>query len=112
LAPEEPVERAAELQLMLDQVEFQVAVSWNAPLSMSEIGIEIETATGVLRWENVDGSFFHFRSRHEDRVLLDRETTLRQDTLRAFAAALGEPHRSPAIDTRVYDILDRAYGRS
>jgi hypothetical protein len=65
-----------------------------------------------LRWENVDGSFFHFRTLRDGTILLDRETTLREDTLRAFASALAETARAPATDTRVYDILDQAYGRA
>jgi hypothetical protein len=42
--------------------------------------------------------------------VIERETTLRQDTLRAFVDALriGE---SPPIDTRVYALLNAAYHR-
>jgi hypothetical protein len=43
-------------------------------------------------------------------VLVERKTTLRQDTLQAFALAL-ERGSAPAIDTRVYALLDQAYGR-
>jgi len=59
----------------------------------------------------VDGSFFHFRARRDAEVLLDRETTLREDTLRAFACALADPRQAPTIDARVYDVLDQAYDR-
>ncbi len=64
-----------------------------------------------LSWENVNGSFFHFRTLRDGVVLFDRETSLREDTLRAFrqAVSLGAP---PTIDTRVYALLDRAYGRA
>jgi predicted dehydrogenase len=112
LSPEEPVEHSARLRLHLDHVPFEVAVSWNAPLPNSEISFDVQTDEGRLRWENVEGSFFHFRTLRDGTILLDRETTLREDTLRSFASALAEPARAPAIDTRVYDILDQAYGRA
>jgi hypothetical protein len=73
--------------------------------------VEVETAQGVVRWENVDGSFFHFRTLADGRVVLDRETTLREDTLRAFGEALST-RQAPELDVRVYAILDRAYGRA
>ena len=64
-----------------------------------------------MRWENVDGSFFHFRTLHDGQVVADRETTLREDTLRAFVASLSS-RRAPPIDARVYALLDSAYGRA
>jgi len=104
------VDSAAALRLRLDEVPFELAVSWGATLPQTEISFEVETPGGRLRWENVDGSFFHFRTLQAGQVLLDRETTLREDTLRAFAAALRSGH-APAIDVRVYDLLDQAYRR-
>jgi predicted dehydrogenase len=112
LSEEEPVERSASLRLTLDGVPFDVAVSWNASLPQTEVSFEVETETARLRWENVDGSFFHFRALRDGDVLLDRETTLREDTLRAFASALADPRQVPTIDARVYDVLDQAYGRA
>ncbi len=56
------VEHSARLRLGLDGVPFQVAVSWNAPLPATEIAFELVTERGLLRWENVEGSFFHFRT--------------------------------------------------
>jgi hypothetical protein len=44
-------------------------------------------------------------------LTIERETTLRADTLRALALAL-ESGVAPEIDTRVYALLDQAYGRS
>ena len=85
-------------------------VSWNAPLTASEIALEVVTDDGRLRWENVDGSFFQFRALREGQVVADRETTLREDTLRAFAESL-TTRRAPPIDARVYALLDSAYGR-
>ncbi|MBV8713948.1 MAG: Gfo/Idh/MocA family oxidoreductase [Chloroflexi bacterium] len=111
LSAEEPVEHAAELRLALDEVPFEVAVSWNASLSSTQICLEVETQAAMVRWENLDGSFFRFRTVRDGELLLDRETTLRDDTLRAFAAALADPSLVPVIDTRVYDMLDQAYGR-
>ena len=106
------VEHEAHLRLQLDgRLPFDLAVSWHAPLPASRIGFELEGEGGLLRWENVAGSFFRFRTMHSARVLLERETTLREDTLRAFALAL-ETGVAPAIDTRVYAILDQAYGRA
>ena len=111
LSQEQPVEQSARLRLHLDGVPFEVATSWNAPLSQTEISFEVDTAEGLLRWENVDGSFFHFRTLRESEVLAQGETTLREDTLRAFAVAISNPRQAEAIDARVYDILDQAYGR-
>lgn len=107
----QPIDTAAHLRLRLDGVPFQLDVSWNAPHPSTEIAFELETPGGLLRWENVQGSFFRFRTRRDDDVLLDRETTLREDTLRAFRDALAR-RQAPPIDVRVYELLDRAYGRA
>lgn len=105
------VEDAAELRLRLDDVPFNLSVSWNAPRPLTEIAFELRGERGTVRWQNVDGSFFRFRTLHDDAVLLERETTLRSDTMRAFARALLDPHATPSIDLRVYDLLDAAYAR-
>ena len=110
LSEPRPVENSARLELRLDEVPFEVEVSWNAPLTASEIALEVVTDDGRLRWENVDGSFFHFRALRGGQVVADRETTLREDTLRAFADSL-TTRRAPPIDARVYALLDSAYGR-
>jgi predicted dehydrogenase len=111
LSQEQPVEASAQLRLLLDQIDFELAVSWNAAQPSTEIKFETLSDAGYLRWENVDGSFFHFRTLHNDVVLVDRETSLRADTLRAFGEALAA-HSPPIIDTRAYAILDQAYGRA
>ena len=105
------VENAASLLLMLDDVPFSLDVSWDAPLAATEISFEARTKKDLLRWENVDGSFFHFRTSRNQEVIANNQTTLREDTLRAFASAL-ESRRSPRLDTRVYALLDSAYGRT
>jgi len=105
------IEHAAALRLRLDDIPFDVAVSWHAAMAESQIAIEAADGRGTARWENVDGSFFHFRARRDQEVLADCETTLRVDTLRAFCAAL-KSGRAPPIDTRVYGLLDQAYGRT
>ena len=111
LSGDEPVEYAADVSLRLDEARFELSVSWNAPLPASEISLELQTQEGhTLRWENVDGSFFRFRTLRDGQLLLDRETTLREDTLQAFADAL-RSRLAPPIDARVYAILDQAYGR-
>ena len=110
LSDARPVEHAARLALRLDDTPFEVSVSWNAPLPAAEIALEFETTHSRLRWENVDGSFFHFRTVKDGQVLSDRETTLREDTLRAFSASVAARH-APEIDPRVYAVLDQAYGR-
>lgn len=111
LADVRAVEHSARLAIRLDDCPFEVAVSWNAPLASTEIALEAVSSNGLLRWENVDGSFFHFRCLRDGVVLADRETTLREDTLRVFAEALSTG-RAPRIDERVYALLDAAYGRS
>jgi hypothetical protein len=79
-------------------------------LPATEITFEAQSAEHVLRWENVSGSFFHFRTLLDGNVVAERETTLREDTLRAFQVSL-ETGTSPNIDLRVYSLLDTAYGR-
>jgi predicted dehydrogenase len=106
----EPVEHAASLRLRLDETPLEVEVSWNAPLPESQIGFEVEDKFGNVSWENVAGSFFKFRTVRGHDVLLERETTLREDTLRAVCVALRNG-QAPSIDARVYAVLDQAYGR-
>ncbi|MDQ6671112.1 MAG: Gfo/Idh/MocA family oxidoreductase [Chloroflexota bacterium] len=103
------IEREAELRVRLDaEVPFDLAVSWNAPLAQTRIAFDIDAEHGRLRWENVDGSFFRFRTVLDHTLLIERETTLRIDTLRAFAVAL-KTSDAPAVDARVYALLDQAY---
>lgn len=104
------VEHSARLQLRLDDVPMDLAVSWNAPLPETDISLDIEGAGGRLRWNNVGGSFAHFQTWLNERLLIDREITLRENTLHKFAAALADG-AAPPIDIRVYEILDQAYGR-
>jgi predicted dehydrogenase len=112
LSGDRPVEQAARLRLQLSGgIPFEVAVSWNASLAETEISLEIQTEGSLLRWENVDGSFFRFRALRDGVVLLDRETTLREDTLHAFADAVEGREQAPSVDVRVYELLDQAYGR-
>ncbi|GAC1314840.1 MAG: Gfo/Idh/MocA family oxidoreductase [Chloroflexota bacterium] len=106
------VEEAAHLHVRLDTLPADLDVSWNAPLPHTEIGVEIVSQNGThLIWENVDGSFFRFRTVLEGQVLIDQETTLREDTLRAFVQALATRQGLPG-DVRLYELLDRAYHRS
>ena len=105
-----PVETMAALDLVADGIPVHLEVSWNAPVPQTEISFEVQLAAATLRWENVDGSFFHFRTSIGDRVVADRETTLRDDTLCAFKLAL-DAGKAPEVDTRVYALLDQAYGR-
>jgi len=107
----EPVESSASLRLLLDETPFELDVSWNAPFQESRIGFEVEHENGTLRWENVAGSFFRFRTLRDREVLIERETTLREDTLRAFCEGL-QSGSAPPIDARVYAILDQAYQRT
>jgi predicted dehydrogenase len=104
------VEHSAQLQLQLDSVPLSLAVSWDAPLPLTDISVDIQGARGRLRWNNVDGSFGHFQTWLNEKLLIDREMPLRENTLRVFAAALsnGAP---PTVDVRVYDLLDQSYGR-
>lgn len=106
-----PIDTSAVLRLQCDEVPVEIAVSWNAALPATDIAVELEAANGLWRWENVDGSFFRFRTVHDGVVLLDRETTLREDTLRALEHAL-QSGQMPDTDVRVYALLDQAYGRA
>jgi predicted dehydrogenase len=103
------VELDGRLELSLDDVPASLHVCWNWQ-KPSEISVVIDGERAQLRWDNVDGSFNHFKTRLDDRLLLDKEIALRENTLRVFAAALASGS-APAVDTRVYDLLDQAYGR-
>jgi predicted dehydrogenase len=106
------VEDGATLALRLDDdLPVQVAATWNEPLPQTDIHLELHGERGTLRWENVDGSFFRFRTVLDGRLLLDRETTLREDTLRAFVDAL-DRHHAPEVDPRVYALLEAAYSQA
>jgi predicted dehydrogenase len=104
------VEDAARLELRLDNLPFELAVSWNAPRALTDISfaVEGERGRGVARWENVEGSFFRFRTLLDTTCLLDRETTLRSDTLRAFGHAL-TTSTAPMVHLEVYDLVAQAY---
>jgi predicted dehydrogenase len=102
------VEDAALLQLRLDDLPFELEVSWNAPRELTDISFTVEAERGVARWENVKGSFFHFRTLLDTSCLLDRETSLRSDTLRAFCQALATS-TAPPVHLEVYDLLAQAY---
>jgi predicted dehydrogenase len=104
------VEHSAHMEVQLDEVPVTLEVSWDAPLPLTEINVVVDGARGQLRWDNVGGSFTHFRTQLNGRVLIDREMALRENTLRAFAAALNSGS-APPVDTRVYELLDHAYGR-
>jgi predicted dehydrogenase len=102
------VEDAARVELALGGVPCVIEVSWEAPLAQTVISLELAGRGGTLRWENVDGSFYRFRTLLDGVVLLDRESTLRGDTLRAFAAAV-RARDTLMPDLRTHDLLDAAY---
>jgi predicted dehydrogenase len=102
------VEDAARLRVMMDGVPVNLDVSWNAALSESIIRLELHGERGTACWENVDGSFFRFRTVHNGHIRLDRETTLREDTLCAFAEALTSSV-APRSHSSVHEILASAY---
>lgn len=105
------IEPQAQLHLRLDDdVPVDLAVSWYAARAETRIGVEVHGEGGIARWENVAGSFFRFRTLVGGRVLLDRETSLRSDTLGAFALAC-KSGVAPPIDARVYALLDQAYAQ-
>jgi predicted dehydrogenase len=106
----QPIDHAATLAARLDDIPCTLEVSWNAPRPRTHISFEVDSPAGSVRWENVDGSFFHFRTLRDGNVLADKETTLREDTLRAFQSALAGGE-APPIDARVYGLLDQAYAR-
>jgi predicted dehydrogenase len=108
--PDLLVEHSARVELQLDSVPLDLAVSWDAPGPETDISVDIDGSRGRLRWNNVGGSFAHFQTWLNEQLLIDREITLRENTLHKFAAALASG-TGPPIDIRVYDLLDRAYGK-
>lgn len=108
--PGSQVEHSAQMLIRLDELPLKLEVGWNTPLPMTEIHVTLDGSNGQLRWHNVGGSFTHFRTELNGRLLIDREMSLRENTLRAFAAALASGS-SPPFDTRVYDLLDQALAR-
>jgi predicted dehydrogenase len=105
------VEHYARADIHFDDIPVHLEVSWDYPHPLSEINVVVEGANQTLRWHNVKGSFGHFRTELGERLLIDREISLRLNTLRAFAAAIATGSSEP-FDTRVYDLLDRAYDRA
>ena len=103
------VEHRAALELRLDQLPLDLAVSWGSQ-AVTEIKVDVTGTNGSLCWTNVDSSFAHFKTLLKGNELVDREISLRENTLHAFAAAL-ERGEAPPIDVRVYEILDQAYQR-
>jgi len=104
------VEHEAQLDVRLDQLPVELAVSWGTH-ERTDIRVEVTGTKGSVRWTNVDSSFAHFKALLNGNELIDREITLRENTLHAFAAAL-ERGAAPPIDVRVYDVLDEAYQRN
>jgi predicted dehydrogenase len=102
------VELDGRLELSLDEVPVSLHVCWSWP--KTEINVVIDGERAQLRWDNVDGSFNHFKTCLDGRLLVDQEMALRENTLRVFASALASGSAA-AVDTRVYDLLDQAYGR-
>lgn len=103
------VEDAAHLVLELDGVPFELDVSWNAERSASQIELDVEGTEGHARWENVDGSFFRFRTLLDGQCLDEVETPLRTDTLQAFERSLTGGHWRSNVDARIYDVISTAY---
>jgi predicted dehydrogenase len=105
------VEDAASLRIDCDGVPIAIDVSWQAEGSESDILLSVRAERATVTWRNVAGSFFHFRAEVNGLCLLDRETTLRADTLRAFRSALlaGGAKRP---DVRVYRLLAEAYNQA
>lgn len=103
-----PVEDAARILVRLDDVPMSVDVSWNADRPRPDISLRVDGARGRLRWENVEGSLFHFRALRDGVLLLDRETTLRADTLEELGRVLARGV-APPIHPAVYDLLAEAY---
>jgi predicted dehydrogenase len=102
------VEDLANVEMQLDAIPFRLDVSWQAQQPLTDIFLRLECESATVEWRNVEGSFFHFRTERDGVCLLDRETTLRSDTLRAFEQALAG-RRSEVPDVRVYRLLEEAY---
>jgi predicted dehydrogenase len=102
------VEDSALFEASLDTIPLHLEVSWQAPRDLTDISLEIFCADGLAAWRNVHGSFFRFQTYRDDTLLLDRETTLRHDTFRAFSNALHDVNAARP-DVRVYALLEQAY---
>jgi predicted dehydrogenase len=105
------VEDAARVRFACDGVPAEIEASWQAERTETDIRLEVAGARGTLVWRNIAGSFFHFRTELDGLTQLDRETTLRADTLRVFRAAVAGGGADPP-DVRVYDLLAQAYDRA
>lgn len=98
------VEDSAWALLHADAVPVEIEVSWLANRPLTDISVVVDCDEGTFQWQNMQGSFFHFRTTHDGGCLLDCETTLRCDTLRAFAHALAAGRADPP-DARTYQLL-------
>jgi predicted dehydrogenase len=101
------VEDFAVLDGEIAGAPFHCAVSWQAQIPQTEIGLTLYGATATLIWRNQAGSFFDFEAleaHNQWEKPLARETTdLRTDTLRAFLAACADARP----DYRAYAVVPR-----
>jgi predicted dehydrogenase len=91
---------------------FHCAVSWQAQIPQTEIGLTLYGSAATLIWRNQAGSFFDFEAieaHNQWEKPLARETTdLRTGTLRAFLAACAGARPAYAAYAAVPRLIDEA----
>ena len=104
------VEDFAVLDGEIAGAPFHCAVSWQAQIPQTEIGLTLSGSAATLIWRNQAGSFFDFEALEAhnqwERPLARETTDLRTDTLRAFLAACAgarPDYRSYAAVPRLID---------
>jgi predicted dehydrogenase len=108
----EAVEDFAVLDGEIAGAPFHCAVSWQAQIPQTEIGLTLYGSAATLIWRNQAGSFFDFEAveaHNQWEKALARETTdLRTGTLRAFLAACAGARPDYAAYAAVPRLIDEA----
>jgi hypothetical protein len=94
-----------------DGVPVVVDVSWMAARPATHISVQAHCEGGLAEWRNVDGSIYRFRTEVNSAVRLERETTLRSDTLATLIELLEAGSTSPP-NLLIYDLLQQAYSQA
>jgi predicted dehydrogenase len=106
------VEDFAVLDGEIAGAPFHCAVSWQAQIPRTEIGLTLHGSAATLIWRNQGGSFFDFEAveahNQREKVLARETTNLRTDTLRALLAACAGARPDYAAYAAVPHLIDEA----
>jgi predicted dehydrogenase len=106
------VEDFAVLDGEIAGAPFHCAVSWQAQIPRTEIGLTLYGTVATLIWRNQAGSFFDFAAveahNQREKSLAQETTDLRTATLRAFLAACADSRPDYRTYAAVPRLIDEA----